>query len=69
MNYEIRQQDHIRILSISKGGTKKVIISRNLKNDQMVENMELVKSSKYITLWGQELALQVLEIKENIGGD
>ena len=48
MNYEIRQQDHIRILSISKGGTKKVIISRNLKNDQMVENMELVKSSKYI---------------------
>lgn len=42
MNYEIRQQDHIGILPISKGGTKKVIVSKNLKNDQVVENMELV---------------------------
>lgn len=44
MNHKIRQQDPIRMLAISKGNTKKVILCTNLKYYQAVEKMKLMQT-------------------------
>lgn len=44
--------DPTRILAISKDGTKKIILNRNLKHSHEVEKKQLVQKGKYVQYFG-----------------
>ena len=51
ISYEIRQEDHIRILAISKASNNKMVISKNLENNQQIESIALATEQQTCTMF------------------